>query len=566
MLWTLAVSAVVLLAFYWINIDLGEGAGEGFRPSQWSLFPPVLALIIAFISQRILLALFAAVYAGGIIAHDGNLWLGLKETVANYIWSNVASEFNLLILFFFVSLVGMIGVANRSGATADLVRMISKIAHSARSACLSAMLMGCAVFFDDYSSCILVGMTMRPLTDRFKVSREKLSFIVDSTSAPLAGFAIISTWIGFEVGLFQSVIDNLKIPTNGYEMFFRILPFRFYCFFTLIFVFLNTYLRRDFGSMLRAERRAFHEGKLMADDAEPPISQDFMAVQPKEGVKGRWYHVALPIFLVIFICLGGILFVGKGSQAMAGIPFSLFSFETWRACFIGVGEIENSIPLIMFTAGMAGSFLVIFFATTSRILTLKESFAVWIRGCRGITLAAGLIILAWALKSVCYELKTANVLVFLLQDALQAQWIPLLTFILGALISFFTGTSWGAMGILIPIMGPLAYAYGDPLIFALSLGAILDGSIFGDHCSPISDTTVLSSVASDCDHIDHVRTQMPYALFTMSVASVCGYLWAAFKLPIWVGYLLGIGVIVAVLFLVGRPVELSTPRPRSSDK
>ncbi len=521
--------------------------------ADWSsLVPPVLAIFLALMFQRLLLALLAAVYAGAVILAGFDPIAGGVETVHTYLVGNLLDEFNLYIFGFTFSLVGMVSVATRAGGTHGLVEAIRRLARTARSTRVATALMGLAVFFDDYANTVVVGTTMRPLTDKMRISREKLAYLVDSTAAPIAGIALVSTWIGFEVEQFQKLSDFLDLGSNGYALFFQVLPFRFYCMFTVGFVFLSALLARDFGPMLRAERRASATGQALRPGSRPLTSATFQEQGPVEGAPLRWYNAILPVALVLFGVLGGMAWVGSGAPVMEGHGFSVLSLESWRLAFIGVGEIENAGPKILFAAAMAGSLLAGVLAVGQGILTVRESVIAWLTGAQAMLLANGVLLLAWAIRSVSTDLGTPFFLAALLDGLVSPMVIPLLVFVLAAAVAFATGTSWGTMGILLPTVGPMAASLGQPHLLLLSMGAVLDGAIFGDHCSPISDTTVLSSIASGCDHVDHVRTQIPYAVTTMLVAGLAGYLPVAAGAPDWLPYVLGPGVILVVLLGFGR--------------
>ena len=285
------------------SIILSSQAGELVNESNaitigdWtSLLPPILAIILAICLRRVLLSLSLAIWLGAAIHFSFNPIKSAWYALSNYIWGNFMGEFSLTILGFVFVLVGMVNIINRGGGMAGVVNQITKIAKCAKTACLSAACMGTVIFFDDYTNTIVVGTTMRSFTDKMKVSREKLAYIVDSTSAPLAGLAVLSTWIGFEVMQIQGVADFLGIPESGYSLFLKALPYRFYCIFTIAFVFMVSLFRRDFGPMLKAERRAFQKNMVHEPDTEQIEDSMIKAADPKENIPMRWYNAAIPVF------------------------------------------------------------------------------------------------------------------------------------------------------------------------------------------------------------------------------------------------------------------------------
>ncbi len=515
----------------------------------WALLPPLLAIVLAFATGRLALSLVTAILCGAIVAAGPNPLDFLVHAFVAYVWEATLTEpFNLYILAFTVLLLGLVGLATRAGGVQGIVDRLTGLARDARTTKLVAFLLGVAIFFDDYANTVLVGTTMRPLADARRISREKLAYIVDSTSAPVAGIAFVSTWIGYEVGLLSSVARGLGLEQSGYPLFFAALPFRFYCFFALAFLLVLLLSSRDFGPMLRAERRAATTGAVHAADARPLSSRTFGRIGPAPGVPHLAHVALLPIAAVLLLTLLGLFVDGGGFAAVAREPGALLSFAVWREAFANA---EHS-TLVLALAAVAGSLLLFGLVLARRLLDLKEAARTYGQGVASMYLAVIILILAWAMKAVCDDVGTGLLLVATLRDVVAPAAVPLLVFLLAALVSFATGTSWGTMGILIPTAVPLAYYVGGEAMTLMAMAAVLDGSIFGDHCSPISDTTVMSSIATGCDHLHHVRTQIPYALTVMGVAALFGYAWNALGLGYGLGWLLAIAAIVAIVFLLGR--------------
>ena len=533
----------------------GDLEGEAKLARWTALLPPIVAILLALVIRQIIPALFIAVWLGACLHNGSDPLTGLWFALHDYLWGNLTDSFNGLIFLFTFSLVGMVGVVTRMGGTHGLVEAIAKTAKTRRSTQLATAGMGVAVFFDDYANTVVVGTTMRALTDRMKISREKLAYLVDSTAAPIAGIAVISTWIGYEVEQFDRVADFVGLEIGGYALFFQVLPYRFYCIFTLVMVGLICWLGRDFGPMLTAERRAA-AGEPLRPGSRLLVSSAIAHIRPAEGVPLRWYNAVIPVGMVVAGTFGGMLWLGAQStlftEADPVRAFSLLSFNDWRDAFIGVGEFDNGGPQVLSAAAVAGSLLAIVMAIGQGILPVKETLSSWLGGARIMVLANTVLLMAWAIRSVCGDVGTSLYLTAALYGVVSAVWLPLMVFLLAAVVAFSTGTSWGTMGILLPTVGPMAFAFGDPMILILCLGAVLDGAIFGDHCSPLSDTTVLSSISSAVDHVDHVRTQAPYALTAMVAAGLCGYLFCASGGPVWGAYALGAAAITATVMLLGR--------------
>lgn len=560
-IWTgvvlVGLAAILYIAYFFDPAVSAQVSQYTEKNVHWfSLLPPLLAVGFALLLRKVVVALFLAIVVGVGLLHSFHPVVLIKKTAVDYVWNNTASEFGLMFIGFVFALIGMISVINKAGGTQGLVNIFKRKVMSARRVCLAAAGMGLAIFFDDYTNTILIGSTMRGLTDAMRVSREKLAYIVDSTAAPIAGLAVISTWIGFEVEQLQYISESLNLGLGGYNIFFQMVPLRFYCILTIVFVLANAYLRRDFGPMLKAERRAEKSGKLFEKEDDQMLTADFAETQAKEGISCRWYNAVIPVLTVIIVLIGGVLIGSSFSPAMADKSLNIFSWQTWYNAFVGIGQVENGIPTVLCIAALSGSLVVALMVTFQRLLSPAEILHAWFKPWKIVFVIAVFVIFAWTIRQVCDELGAAYYLLAATKGHIPAVWIPLLTFGISAAIAFSIGTSWGAMAILIPTMAPLAFNMGGLPIFILSMAAVLDGAIFGDHCSPISDTTVLSSIASGCDHIDHVKTQIPYALVTMVIAGLAGYLPVALGLPVVISYIVGIVAILAVMFLFGRKPEL----------
>ena len=541
---------------------LPELPGQGTH-GGWSLFPPLCALSVAILTRRLVLGLCCALLGAAFIVQPAALgwltpWHVLHSAVVDFVWQPLSESFQLYILAFTVSLIGMVRVVAIAGGTLGIAQALSGRAGGRRTAKLATWLLGLAIFFDDYANTLVVGTTMRPVCDRFRVSREKLAYLVDSTAAPVAGVALISTWIGYEVGLLEDAMRDVGLPLSGYELFFRALPSRFYCWLALAFVAATILLRRDFGPMLAAERRAVRTGQVLRPGATPMTGGEDSGLAPPDGVRPDWRVAALPVLVVISGVLLGMQLDAWGHPDVVAAreAHGVVSQTYWTTAFGSANGAK-----VMFLAAVAGSLVAFAVALGRRGVDgrhpVRATAAVraWIGGITGFRRALVILVLAWAIKEACEAVGTSDYLIAALGDSLSAMWLPVLVFLLAAAVAFSIGTSWTTMAILLPTTIPLAHALGDLSTTVLVAAAVLDGAIFGDHCSPISDTTVLSSVAAGCDHLDHVKTQIPYAVATMAVAAGCGYIGVAVAYPAWVGLLFGIVVVVAGIRLLGRDPE-----------
>jgi len=527
----------------------------------WSLIPPLVAIILAFKTKQVLPSLFAAVFVGATIMAGGNIFTGFSNTITKYIAGSVASDWNAGIIVFDIGLGGMIGIVAASGGAKAIAEWLAKKAHNAKRGMVATWAMGLLIFFDDYSNTLLVGTTMRPLTDKLKISREKLAFLTDSTAAPVASMALISTWIAYELGLLADAFEAIGVEANIYSVFIQSIPFRFYSLIMLGFVLMIAWTGKDYGPMLKAERRARYEGKLVADGSTPMASKELTEMEIKEGTPLRAMNAIIPVMTVVVMVIFGLyatgrsaILAGDNAELISAVKNSPFAFLTIRD-IIGSGSTTTAMMWASFSGSMVAFILVL----AQRILTFEEAMKSWIDGAKALIIAIFVLVMAWSIGSMCKDLGTAKYLVGILEGRISASIIPLAVFILGCIIAFSTGTSWGTTAILMPIAVPLVFTLsgGDTgnLLYA-TIGAVFTGAVFGDHCSPISDTTIMSSMASASDHIDHVKTQIPYSVTVAIIAVAVGYLPAALiglnpMISLFVGY----GLAFAVIHFYGKEVE-----------
>jgi Na+/H+ antiporter NhaC len=540
---SIVAAALIFLVILgiWLSFDHTSGLGGWYR-----IVPPLVAIVAALITAKLHFSLISGVIAGGLLsaAHAGGgffswLWSGCVQSgefvVKTVHKSGGFNLGNLNVMLFITMLMVIINIMIAGGGLQGIAAWMLKRAKSARSTRMVTMFSGLMIFIDDYANTLIVGPAMRPLTDRQKISREKLAFLVDATAAPIAGIALVSTWVAFEVR--QLSDPELGIGLDGYAVLLNSLGFRFYCFGMIAFVFWNCWTGADFGPMAAAERRA-RAGKVLADDAVPMTSKSMNAAGPHSGAKISALVAIVPMLVLLGVFLGQFWLSKQGLDVLGEDPLAIVRLSGWTAAMKGV-----SSSTLLAWAALAGLVTAITMAlATARIPLMALVRAIGV-GLRNALMPLTVLILAWSLKNACLGLKTGDFLAKAWGDSLSPMLFPGLVFVTAACISFATGTSYGTMTILIPTVVPVAMALeGDyGLITMISIGAILDGAIFGDHCSPISDTTIMSSIGSSCDHVHHVRTQLPYCIVVAVLALGLGYVPAAMGVSPWIGIAAGAG-------------------------
>lgn len=467
-----------------------------------SVVPPLVAIGLALFTRKVIVSLGASVVLGAIVVEHLSPWASLVR-LGDYAWHAISSTSHLGILLFSLILGALMGVMQHSGEQERLAQLATRYATTRVRGQLATWALGFVIFFDDYVNTLVVGSSMRPIYDRLRISREKLAFLVDATSAPVVSLAVVSSWIAVEIGYINEQYAALGLEADGLFIFIQTLPYRFYPWLMLTFGLSVAYWGRDFGPMLAAERKAALSGV----PSSPPRRS-----APKSPDR-RELLAALPIVSLVLSALGGMWLDGYLIATAEGIDPDL------RAIF---GRSRSHVVLVV--AALVGNFFALGIALRVRKRAWNALQTDILTGMKRMLLPCGILILAWSLSTVCQDLETAAYLVRLLSGGLIPGVLPATVFVIAALTSFATGTSWGTMAILFPIVVPLAHGIssGSEEIMLGSVSSILAGSVWGDHCSPISDTTIMSSLASGCDHINHVKTQLPYALVVGVVSVTIG--------------------------------------------
>lgn len=483
----------------------------------WALVPPIVAIVLALITKEAYSSLFIGVVMGGLFISQGSFPAFLNAVFKDGMIKQVSDPWNVGILFFLVILGAMVALMNKSGGSAAFGNWAKAHIKSKVGAQIATICLGILIFVDDYFNCLTVGSVMRPVTDKFKVSHEKLSYLIDSTAAPICIIAPISSWAAAVTGF----VDG----EDGLGLFIKAIPFNFYALLTIVALFAVVLFQVDFGPMKKFE------------NAESMIDDKMQELAPTEG-KGGVLDLIFPIICLIVFCFIGLIYTGGF--------FS--SGEAHKGFVEAFGASDASVGLVL------GSFAA--FATTiiwylmRHVLKLRKCLECLPEGFKAMVPAVLILVLAWSLKGVTDTLGAKDFVAGLISGSAAGlmNLMPAIIFCIAVFLAFATGTSWGTFGILIPIV-VAAFSGTDYSLMIISISACMAGAVCGDHISPISDTTIMASAGADCNHVNHVNTQLPYALSVASVSFVC-FLMAGFTRSAVISLLIGIICIVGGLFLL----------------
>jgi len=513
-----------------------------FASSPLSLVPALVALSLAIITRRVLVSLGMGIILGAMLLADFSL-----GNAVSYIGTKVSSVFiedggintwNMSIVAFLLLLGMMTALLTLSGGTRAFAEWAQVRVKSKRGSKLLAAFLGVFIFVDDYFNSLAVGSISRPVTDRFYVSRAKLAYILDSTAAPMCVVMPASSWGAYIMTIIGGILVSHGI--NDYSAlgaYLRLVPMNFYAIFALLMVFAVVWFQMDVGQMRSHEINASH-GQGFNDDTSDNDQQardlnDELDI--RESEKGKVSDLVFPIVLLIIATVGSMLYTGGQALAADGQAFDL------------LGAFENTdVGTSLVYGGLVGLAVALFTVIKQGIAAAEITRTLWI-GAKSMFGAILILVFAWTIGSVIGDMKTGAYLSSLAQDSIDPHWLPVILFLLSGVMAFSTGTSWGTFGIMLPIAGDMAGATELALMLPM-LSAVLAGSVFGDHCSPISDTTILSSTGARCNHIDHVATQLPYALAVACVSCV-GFIVLGMTLSVWASLAASSVAFIAVCFV-----------------
>jgi len=519
-----AVLSLVLVLMFAITV-FGAEQTEEYVPAVyatfWALVPPVVAIGLALITKEVYSSLFIGVLMGGIL-YSGFSFEGTITHIFEDGMINVLSDsYNVGILIFLVILGTMVCLMNRAGGSAAFGQFAADHIKGRVGAELATILLGCLIFIDDYFNCLTVGSVMRPVTDKFKVSRAKLAYLIDATAAPICIIAPISSWAAAVTGFVEG--------EDGFSIFVRAIPYNFYAILTIVMMIGMVLLRTEFGSMKFHEKNAL-KGDLYTTPGRPYDTEK----QPEVSVRGTVLDLLIPIISLIICCMVGMLYTG-----------GFFSGEDFVTAF---SQSDASLGLTM--GSFFGLLITIGLYQVRRVLKFSECMACIPEGFKSMVPAIMILSFAWTLKAMTDSLGADVYVATVVASSARSflNFLPAIIFVVGCFLAFATGTSWGTFGILIPIVVAV-FENSNPDLMIISISACMAGAVCGDHCSPISDTTIMASAGAQCEHVNHVTTQLPYAV-TAAVVSFVSYIIAGFVQSAWIALPIAIALMVATMFVI----------------
>lgn len=501
-----------------------EETAEAYTPALhatfWALVPPIVAIALALITKEVYSSLFLGVLVGAILYSGMNFERTITHMFNDGFISVLSDSYNVGILIFLVILGAIVCMMNKAGGSAAFGRFAKKRIKTRVGAQLATILLGVLIFIDDYFNCLTVGSVMRPVTDKFNVSRAKLSYLIDATAAPVCIIAPISSW--------AAAVTGFVPGENGFTLFIRAIPYNFYALFTIVMMLTVALMKVDYGPMKLHEANAM-KGDLFTTPGRPYGE----AVEETSETKGTVADLVVPILVLIFCCVVGMIYTGG---FFSGTDF----ISAFSGCDASQGLAYGSFFGLIFT--------IVFYAVR-KVLKFSDSMACIPEGFKAMVPAILILTFAWTLKAMTDSLG-ADVYVadLVINSAGSLQnFLPAIIFLVGCLLSFATGTSWGTFGILIPIV--VSSFSDDSQLMIIAISACMAGAVCGDHCSPISDTTIMSSAGAQCEHVNHVSTQLPYAVLVAAISFLV-YILAGFVQSAWICLPVGIVLVIGTLFCI----------------
>ena len=498
-----------------------DGAAEpALYASAWAIVPPIAAILLALITKEVYSSLFIGIVIGGVL-YAGNFEGTLNHVISDGIVGSLSDSYNVGILVFLVILGVVVALLNKSGGSKAFGVWASKRIKTKVGAQFATIILGILIFVDDYFNCLTVGSVMSPRAEEHKIPKTKLAYLIDSTAAPICIIAPISSWAAAVTGFVEG--------ENGFALFIKAIPFNFYALLTILMMFLLVGMKFDYGKMRQYANR-------IQESAAEQAEEDQTGEPVKRRREGKVMDLILPIIILIICCVVGMIYTGG---FFSGTGF----IEAFSGCDASVGLSLGSIVALI---------IIVIIYVASGVLGFKDSMGCIPEGFKAMVPPILILTLAWTLKTMTDSLGIAEFVASATESVAGSlmSLLPAMIFAIACLLAFASGTSWGTFGILIPIVVEV-FQGSDPQLMIISISACMAGAVCGDHCSPISDTTIMASAGAKCNHVDHVSTQLPYAL-TVAAVSFVTYIVAGFTKSAWISLPVGIIILIAVLLVIRK--------------
>ena len=494
--------------------------------TAWALLPPVVAIGLALITKEVYSSLFIGIVVGGLLYSNFGFEGTFVHVLQDGIIMNLSDSYNVGILVFLVTLGIIVCLMNMTGGSAAFGRWAGTKIKTRTGAQLTTILLGCLIFVDDYFNCLTVGSVMRPITESHRVSKAKLSYLIDATAAPVCIIAPVSSW--------AAAVSGFVEGEDGFAVFIRAIPWNYYALLTIFFMVMTTILRIDFGPMRKHEENAIKYNDIYTTPERPFADSENVKVNEN----GKVIDLVIPVIIIIICCVTGIVYSGGG---FSGTPF--------------IDSFANSDAAVgLSTGGLFALIIVIIYYMCRRAISFRDAMDQVPNGFQAMIAPILILTFAWTLKTMTDSLGAAPFVAEIIQSSAGAlqSLVPAVVFLVGCGLGFATGTSWGTFGVLIPIV--IAAFGGNPdqeTLMYISISACMGGAVMGDHCSPISDTTIMASAGAQCYHINHVNTQLPYAIL-VAIVSCVGYVFAGFIQNVVINLIISFALMAAVLLVIRK--------------
>ena len=524
--WIMGMAMLIVASCPVLALAEEEEYVPALYDTAWALLPPVVAIGLALITKEVYSSLFIGIVVGGLLYSGFGFEGTFVHVLQDGIIMNLSDSYNVGILVFLVTLGIIVCLMNMTGGSAAFGRWAGTKIKTRTGAQLTTVLLGCLIFVDDYFNCLTVGSVMRPITESHRVSKAKLSYLIDATAAPVCIIAPVSSW--------AAAVSGFVEGEDGFAVFIRAIPWNYYALLTIFFMVMTTILRIDFGPMRKHEENAIKYNDIYTTPERPFADSENVKVNEN----GKVIDLVIPVVIIIICCVTGIVYSGGG---FSGTPF----IDSFASSDAAVG---------LSTGGLFALIIVIIYYMCRRVISFRDAMDQVPNGFQAMIAPILILTFAWTLKTMTDSLGAAPFVAEIIQGsagALQSM-VPAVVFLVGCGLGFATGTSWGTFGVLIPIV--IAAFGGNPdqeTLMYISISACMGGAVMGDHCSPISDTTIMASAGAQCYHINHVNTQLPYAIL-VAIVSCVGYVFAGFIQNVVINLIISFALMTLVLLVIRK--------------